>query len=129
MSHLRGGRGEEVVDKHSVVPLRQVVSGGRVGTAYKRKEMVKVVDRLPNYIDLYCKYLNHMARKVLFILENLITSYSMADQMSVTLLPSTRVCPACPGCLKSSTSRWRPCWSRPVRWGVSLLGARRGVEM
>ena len=29
----------------------KVVSGGRVGTAYRRKEMVKV-DRLPNYIDI-----------------------------------------------------------------------------
>ena len=65
------------MDKHIVVPWRQVVSGGRVGTAYRRKEIVKV-DRLPNYIDLYCKYLNHMVRRVLFILEKLITSYSMA---------------------------------------------------
>ena len=41
----------KVVTKQSVVPWRQVVSGGRVGTAYRRKEMVKV-ERLPNYIDI-----------------------------------------------------------------------------
>jgi len=39
------------VTKQSVVPWRQVVSGGRVGTHHRRKEIRKV-ERIPNYIDV-----------------------------------------------------------------------------
>jgi len=46
-SHGRG------VTKQSVVPWRQVVCGGRVGTAQRRKDMGKI-EKLPNYIDMFC---------------------------------------------------------------------------
>ena len=39
------------------------------------------------------------------VMEKLITLYSRADQMTLSPLPSTEVCPACPGCLKMSTPR------------------------
>ena len=42
------GRG---VAKQSLVPWRQVVSGGRVGTAHRRKEGGRI-EKLPHYIDV-----------------------------------------------------------------------------
>ena len=38
-------------------------------------------------------------------MEKLISLYSKADRMSLTLLPNTEVCPACPGQLKFTTPR------------------------
>jgi ATP-dependent RNA helicase TDRD9 len=39
------------------------------------------------------------------VMEKLISLYSKADRMSLTLLPNTEVCPACPGQLKLTTPR------------------------
>jgi len=39
------------------------------------------------------------------VLEKLITLYSKADHMSLSPLPNTEVCPACPGQLKMTTPR------------------------
>ena len=40
------------------------------------------------------------------VMEKLISLYSKADHMSLSLLPNTEVCPACPGQLKLTTPRY-----------------------
>ena len=42
----------KVLTKQTIVPWRQVVIGERVGTAHRKKEMVKV-ERPPNFIDIF----------------------------------------------------------------------------
>ena len=39
------------------------------------------------------------------VMEKLITLYSRADQLSLSPLPNTEICPACPGQLKMTTPR------------------------